>query len=217
MHAIHAGHNEVLRYLLCRVAMSDEIPVDLFVIDAGGEVRKLLARVAAESTEHNWSPELAEVISEAQVQLARSGIVSDLGEAAYWPASNRHVRAALLERLTDDPNGREAPRLVATLVQLDPEPEDIRQALDVLLSQLTGSADISMAAGLVDALVQLDPEPEDKRQAREALLALRPAEPGDADGWEAARLAVALAQLDPAPEDKRKVRDVLLGFPGRSR
>ena len=79
--AMHPERDEVLRALLCRASGSDEIPGDLSVIDAGGEVRRLLARVAAESREDDWSRAVRTIIGQARVELARSGIVGDLGEA----------------------------------------------------------------------------------------------------------------------------------------
>jgi hypothetical protein len=228
--AMHPKHDEVLQALLCRAGGSDEIPGDLSVIDTGGQGRRLLARIAAESKEDDWSRELKLIIDHARVQLAQSGIVSELGEAAYWPVSNHHVRAALLERLADAPVGREAPLLAATLAQLDPAPGERRRALDTLLSQLADATDSWIAAWLAVALVQLGPESEDEQQARQALLALLSGGPSDRDaefsggppdrdgglssgpGDGYGELASTLALLNPTPEEKRKARDALLGF-----
>lgn len=69
--ALHPQHDQLLRNLLCRAARSDQIP-DLSAIDARLEYRRLLARVASESSEADWSPELAALIGEARVHLARS-------------------------------------------------------------------------------------------------------------------------------------------------
>jgi hypothetical protein len=226
--AMHPEHDKVLRALLCRASRSAEVPADLSAVDAGGEVRKLLARVAAESTEKEWSSELVTIIGQARVELAHSGLVSDLAEAVHWPTSNHHVRATLLERLADNPDGRDATRLAATLASLDPAPEERRQALDALLSQLTEGADRWRTALLLGALVQLGPEPSDKQQARQALVALLTEEPSDQgaelsggpsdrdeelpgrlsheDAW----LAMALAELGPTPDDVHTARGALL-------
>ena len=102
---MHPQHDQLLRDLICRAARSDQIPGDLSVIDAGWEFRGLLARVAAESSEADWSPEVAGMIGQARVELARSARSDDLGGAASWETSNRQAREALLgllARQTDD-------------------------------------------------------------------------------------------------------------------
>ena len=71
--AMHPQHDQLLRDLICRAARSDQIPGDLSVIDAGWQVRGLLARVAAESSEADWSPEVAGMIGQARVELAQVG------------------------------------------------------------------------------------------------------------------------------------------------
>ena len=47
--ATHRDRDQLLRELVRRAARSDQLPGDLSVIDAGWEVRRLLARVASES------------------------------------------------------------------------------------------------------------------------------------------------------------------------
>jgi hypothetical protein len=204
--AMHDEHDAVLRALICDAAgRPDEIPGDLSVIDAGGQMLRLLARVAAESRESAWSPELASAIGEARVELARSGNVYGLGEAAHWPTSNRQARNALLGQLDEVADSWVAARLAGALIQLEPTDEDNRQAIGALLRQLTGNVVGWGAARLASTLVQLEPEPDDKRQARNALLTHLAEEPGDGE------LADALAQLDPTPDDKSKGIDALLG------
>ena len=97
--AMHPQHDQLLRDLICRAARSDQIPGDLSVIDAGWESRGLLARVAAESSEADWSPEVAGMIGQARVELAqvgplrrprRSSALGDLGS----PGPRRAARAA---------------------------------------------------------------------------------------------------------------------------
>ena len=207
--AMNEEHDKLLRDLLCRAARSDEIPGDLSVIDAGGEVCKLLARVASESQEGDWSPEVAEIIGQARVELAESGAVYDLGAAVQWPASNRQVRHALLRRLSDNINGREAVWLTVTLTQLEPTPDDKRQAIDALLSQITGANDDSDVDELTSALIQLEPTPDDKRQAIDALLSQITGANDDSDVIE---LTSALIQLKPTPDDKRQAIDALLAM-----
>ncbi|MGH3847323.1 MAG: hypothetical protein ACRDS0_38775, partial [Pseudonocardiaceae bacterium] len=207
--AMHPKRDEVLRALLCRASRSGELPSDLSVIDATGEVRKLLARVAAQSRQDDWSPDVGTIIGQARVKLAQTSLTANLAEAAHWPTSNRQVRQALLRQLTGDPDGGEAARLAGTLAQLDPTADEKRQARAALLQQLTCATHSHIAAELTGELARLDPTAEDKRHARDAvlwLLALRTS--GRRAG---ALLAGTLARLDPAAEDEiRQARETLL-------
>src|SRR5208282_3229137 len=154
--AMHSQHDELLRELICRAARSERIPGDLSVIDAGWESRGLLARVAAESREADWSPEVAGMIGQARVELARSGCFDDLGGAAHWGTSDRQVREVLLGLLAGETGAGVAARLADALARLDPAAEDKRQACEVLLGLLareTGWGAIRLAG----ALDRLDP------------------------------------------------------------
>jgi hypothetical protein len=71
--AMHPQHDQLLRELICRASPSGQVPGELSVIDGGWEFRRLLARVAAESSQDDWSAEMAEVIGQARIELARSG------------------------------------------------------------------------------------------------------------------------------------------------
>jgi len=204
--AMHPQHDQLLRDLICSAASSDQIPGDLSVLDAGWEFRGLLARVAAESSEADWSPEVAGMIGQARVELARSGRFGDLGGAAHWGTSNRQAREALLE-LLPRADGWAAEPLADGLALLDPTAEDKRQAREALLELLAQAANSEEAAYLADRLALLDPTAEDKRQAREALLGLLARA---ANSLEAAYLAGGLALLDPTAEDKRQAREALL-------
>ena len=205
--AMHPQHDQLLRDLICSAASSDQIPGDLSVIDAGWEFRGLLARVASESSEADWSPEVAGLIGQAREELARSDRTDDLGGATHWGISNRRAREALLGLLADDTYrwGAEK-RLVGGVVQLAATAEDKRQVREALLGLLADETRYWVAAKLVGGVVQLDPTAEDKRQAREALLGLLP------DHWDAAQLVGGVVQLDPTAEDKRQAREALLGL-----
>jgi hypothetical protein len=206
---MHVRHGEVLQALLSDVRGCDEISGDLSAIDAGGEVHGLLARVAAESKEDDWPPDLATIIGQARVELARSGIVGDLGEAAHWPTSNRQVRQVLLGQLNGDAGDWIAPLLASTLARLDPAPEDEHAAVSALLRDLTGDVAGWRQAELVDALVQLNPETDDRDQAVDALLRQLT---GRFNRYDAARVVDALVRINPEPGDKRKARDLLLSL-----
>ena len=170
--AMHPQRDQLLRDLICRAVSSDHIPGDLSVIDAGWQVRGLLARVAAESSESDWSPEIAGMIGQARVELAQSGSFWDLGGAAHWGTSDRLARDALLGLLARETDSVRAGWLADKLVPLDPTAEDRRQARDALLGLLARATDGFGAGWLAAGLVPLATTAEDRRQARDALLGL---------------------------------------------
>ena len=58
--AVHPQHDQLLRAVIRDATGSDQIPEDVSVIDGTWQFRALLARVASESSEADWSPEIAE-------------------------------------------------------------------------------------------------------------------------------------------------------------
>ena len=210
--ANHPQRDQLLRHIICRATRWGRLPEDLAVIDAGRETRRFLARIASESSEADWSPEIAETIGQARVELARSAQISDLGWAAHWPTSNRQVLDILLRMLGGQGDGRKATRLVGVLVQLGPLPEDKRRARDALLELAARQSSGFQAEELAGALVQLDPTTEDRRRAREILLGVLHRQPGS---WVLSKLVAGVAQLAPTAEDRRQARDALLELPGR--
>ena len=210
---MHSKHDELLRNLLCRLARSDQIPTDLSVIEAGWEFRRFLAKVASESREEDWSTEIAGIIGQALVELARSAHTQDdLGRPLHWGTSNRQARDELLGLLADQPGRERAEVLVSWVVLLAVAAEDKRQARDTLLGLLGLLADQvkrGLTQVLVGGVVHLAALAEDKRQARDTLLGLL-AEP---DNWTSVRALVeGLVQLDPTAEDKQQARNTLLGL-----
>ena len=209
--AMHPYHDQLLRALVRRATTSDQISEDLSVLDADWEFRTLLARVATESTEADWSPEVAGMIARARLELARSCHTDNLGGAAFWETSNRQACDAMLELVT----GPYVQLSVAALAELAPTAEDKRRACNALL-ELLASPGRGFGVFWVGGVVRLAPTAEDKRQAREALLGLladKTRHPGRerlrcAD--EAAALAGGVAHLDPTEEDKRQTRQMLL-------
>ena len=206
--AMHPQRDQLLRDLICRAASSDQIPGDLSVIDAGWQARGLLARVAAESSEADWSPEVAGIIGQARVELAQSGRFGDLGGAAHWGTSDREARGALLGLLARGTDSWGAIVLAGALGLLDPTAEDRRQARDALLGRLAHETNGGRAAALAGALVPLATTAEDRRQARDALLGRLARE---TDSGMTAVLAGALGRLDPTAEDTCQARGALLG------
>ena len=206
---MHPQHDQLLRKLICGAAISDKIPADLSVIKVGWEFRRLLARVAAESSDADWSPEVAGIIGHARVELARSAHVNDLGAAVGWETSNNRAREALLGLLADQTDAALAEKLVGGIARLAPAAEDKRQAREALLGLLADQTNANVAVSMARGVVRLGSAAEDKRQAREALLGLL------ADQTSAAlalALAGEIARLDPAAEDRRQVREALLGL-----
>ena len=210
--AMHPQHDQLLRDLICQAASSDHIPGDLSVIDAGWQVRGLLARVAAESSESDWSPEIAGMIGQARVELAQSGRFWDLGGAAHWGTSDRQARDALLgllARETDSVDGRRAGGRAGP-ARPDgggqaPGPRRAARAAGPRDRQLGGR----MAGGRVG------PARDDGGgQAPGPRRAARAAGPRDRQR-RAAKLAGGLVPLDPTAEDRRQARDALLGLLAR--
>ena len=216
--AMHPQRDRLLRDLICRAAGSDQLPGDLSVIDAGWDFRGLLARVVSESSEADWSPEIARMISRARVELALTGRIDAQGGTALWAGSNRLVRDALLGLLADPASGWAAAKLVSGVVQLATTAPDRRQARDELVALLQGRHRGHEAARFVATLthgvVQLATTDEDKRQARAALLRLLP---GQADSWVTDELVTGVSRLSPTADDRRQARDALLGLlPGHA-
>ena len=221
--AMHPQHDQLLRDLICRAARSEQIVADLSVIDPWWEFHGFLARIAAESSEDDWSAEISSLVGYSRIQLAQSVQLRDLSdsdrieaidptrvrivrsvqlrhlvETAHWGTSNRQVREALLKHVDRSPAVRD---LVDALIRLDPPEEDKLLARQALLRKLaSGHISLSLPS-LADALIGLEASEEDKLLARQALLrrpALSPI------------LVDALIRLDPPEEDKLLARQALL-------
>jgi Domain of unknown function (DUF4062) len=211
--AMHPEHEQLLRDLICLAAQSGQVPGDLSVIGAGLEIRWLLARLVAESSESDWSPDTAELITRARAELAGAGRGDALSGAAHWAASNLSVRQTLLGLLAGQAPGRAPDKLVNGAVQLSTTAEDRRQTRDALLSLLPADGDGYDAARstaiVVGGLVQLAATPQDKHQTRDALLRLLSHQ---ADGWIADKLVTGVSGLSPTESDKHQLREALLGL-----
>jgi Domain of unknown function (DUF4062)/NACHT domain len=215
--AMHPQRDQLLRELICQAARSEQLPEDLSIIDAGWDFRGLLARVVSESGEADWSPEIAEMISRARVDLARSGHIDALGGPALWAHSNRLIRDALLKMLAEPRNGWAVGTLVAGVLQLATTEEDKRHACDALIGLLPSQGSSYEAARftgeVVGGVAQLAPTARDKRKIRRVLLALLR---GESDIWVADELVEGVSQLSPTAYDKRQARDALIGLiPGQ--
>jgi hypothetical protein len=189
--------------LICQAAGSDHIPDGLSVIDVGGEVRKLLARIATESKEGDWSDAMKRMIGEARVELARRGVVDDLGQAIHWPTWNPRVCQALLDKLAQ--GGVDCPTLAGGLARLEPNDSEMHQAREALLGKLA-SADGETVARLAAAFARLSPTDDEKGQACHAVLEKLASASQDTGGY----LLEALIHLDPDEDSKQRVRQVVL-------
>lgn len=98
--ARHPKHNRILKDILRRITGDSHSGAALAAVDGSWEIRRFLARVAQESSEDDWAPELAELIGQARVDLVSSG-PSALKEiiAPEWPTSNQLVVPALVRLL----------------------------------------------------------------------------------------------------------------------
>ena len=206
---MHDQPDRLLRDLICRAANSDELPANLFVIDGAWEFRELLARVASESTQAQWSPEIADLISRARVELALSDRTSDLAGAVHWHTSNREAREGLLELLARETDKDHAHQLMRTMALLAPTAEDEREAREQLLEMLSYQTDSDLALYLMEVIALLDPTAGDERIARKSLLKVL-ARQIDASG--ASMLVNELLSLNPTPEETRQAREALLGL-----
>jgi hypothetical protein len=205
--AMHPHRDQLLRGLICRATGSGQIPGDLSVIDARWEFRRFLVRVAAESREADWSPQIAGIIGQARVELAHAGRMGDLGTTVPWETSGRQARDVLLGLLAGQTNDLAAARLMDGVARLASTAEDKQQARAALLGLLGGHTTGSVAALLTAGLARLDPTPQEKRQACEAVLGLLARE---TNRWTAAELAGGVARLDPTAKDMRQARKALL-------
>jgi hypothetical protein len=222
--AMHSQRDQVLRNLISRAAQSNQIPDDICVIDALWEFRRLLARIAVESQEADWSPRISQVIGDARVQLGQmisenryklrqSAPFADLVGAAHWKISNRQVRDSLLSLLAGQTDCWMAAKLAGGVMKFDPTEKDRHQAYDVLLGLLAKQADnptsFIIVADLIDSLIHLNPSEEGKRRVREALLGLLARE---GNGRMAAQLAGEITHLDATENDKHAARQAFLGL-----
>jgi hypothetical protein len=210
--AMHDQRDQLILCLINAAAGSDHVPENLSVIDAGWEFRRFLARVAAESSETNWSPDAVAIIGRTRVELARGGRISDLGGSMSWGSSNRETRQALLGLLAGQADAEVGLQLADTVARLDPVAEDKRQVREALLGLLAGQT--MQLADTVTRIYQsyrsAAPETASWKDWRDKELEVLAAHQTHA--WVAARLADALARLDPAAEDIPQAREALLAL-----
>jgi len=205
--ALHPERDALLQALAAQAAGSAQAPEDLAVIDGGGEFRILLARVARESGEADWSPAAARMIGQARVDLVRSGRVDTLGGATAWPTSVGQARDYVLGLLQTESKSWIAARLVDDLVTLALTAEDQRQARRRLFRLADAAASPNLAASLLDGVLRLGPDVADRPRLRAALLLLLAAR---TDTAVAGRLPGQLTSLGPTARERQQARVTLL-------
>jgi hypothetical protein len=225
--AMHPKRDRVLQEVIRRAAGSEGVPDDLSLINLGCEFPGFLARVAEESGENDWSPETAQIIGQARVQLITTLHIGELSRltdrqhrailegpgdigidhshrTGHWETSDRQACEALVELVANQADGSTAAYQAEMLAQLAPTADDSRQARGTLLKLLAHETDGSVAVRLACAVAQLGPGPEDRLRARQSLLKVL------ADGGQADQLGDWLVQLAPTSGDKREARGALL-------
>jgi hypothetical protein len=202
--AMHLDRSDVLRKLIRCAAASQLAPEDLSLIDSCWEFRGFLSRIAAETSESDWEPDVLAIISGARLRLALSDYTDDSLSAASWPASNRQARTELLKLLATQTDAADTQFLISKVIQLSSTAQDQAQSCNALLNQMTATTNARVAGELAWGLAQLQPTAEQQRQAREALLAVM------ADHGELAYMADYVAILTSTPEDKRVACEALL-------
>jgi hypothetical protein len=206
--AMHPQRNRLLQELIYRTTRLDYLSAKIPFVDTAWEIRRLLARVATQSIEADWSFELVTMIGRARVNLAESGDFDDLGRPANWESSNRDIRQILISWLGDEQiNVAEAEELAGLLAQLNPTAEEMGKARDLLLDLLASERETELIEWWIDFLMPFILTAEDKRQVCTALVRMFSDE---ADGSIAGVLAVTLTRFAPTPEEQRQVRERLL-------
>ena len=205
--AMHPQHDQLLRDLICRSALSRQMPADLSVIDAGWQVRELLARIASESHESDWSPQVADMIGRARVELALSARTLELTATPDWATSNGQIRKIFLEFMADKTKRWRAASLATAVAQLYPTSHDSHVATLVLLELLADHRRYVSVHEVMQPLARLTLTADDKRLVCSTLLTQMPTEASD---WNTCSLAEGLLKLDPTAKCRRQTRSALL-------
>jgi hypothetical protein len=166
----------------------------------------LLARVATESRESDWSAEVAGAIGQARVELAMRDRLTSFGGTRSWEVSNRQIRDVLLGRRPGERYYPSAAALGRGLILVDPSDEERDRAREILLSMLAEENRLDLDV-IVDGLIQLGLTEGQERKAR-GLLARYLS--GTDSALAAEKLADLLTRLDPTASERGHARGALL-------
>ena len=219
--AMHSQRDEILKVLISRAVNGDWLGADLAAIDGCWEIRRFLARVAQESSQTDWSPEVAQMIGRAMLELAtleqsvRAPVTNvpfdNLREvAAYeWPTWNRLIIKAILTKLvgaSDTFTNWSLPGKVARLAVIAPDREEFRGALLEALPRIRNDWDTTK---LAEAVIKLGVTTEERGQILKILLRSLAATRSDGT---AVALAKEITGLDPNFEQRTHALNHLLGL-----
>jgi hypothetical protein len=174
--AMHHSRDQVIKDMMHQVTGQSQFPVDLTAIDACCEIRRFLARVAQESREDEWSPEAAEMIHSARLDLAISH-PNSIREvvASDWATSKGLILLSLLRLLVNETDYKRRQQLADAIDLMALTDEDRARAWEILLSLLTSKIGFVRAKELARTVAR--PEPTAEKPGREALLRLLTHEP----------------------------------------
>ena len=202
--AMHPDRDVLLRALAQRAAGQDHLPADLAAIDAGQEFTDLLAMLATESREADWSSEMAERIGEVRTARAIAPDEADLGGAGLWETSDTRAIDELLDLLAGSVL---AEWHIVRLVRLSCSPDNARRVRARLLTMLANPANAPLNPRLAWGLMRLGAPEDEQRAAREILLDLLAAKTDSV-----AAVMDGLTRLEPTADDMQRARSALLGL-----
>ncbi len=210
--ALHPRRDEVLRDLVRRVTGSDEFPGKILDFDGCWEIRMLLACLAIETTETDWSREAAALIVRARTDLAKAQRGLSLIPAEGWPASNDLLVHVLLRKLEAQRSWIGIGALVDALTEMNLSAADSTRMRAAVLGALawTHGRDTFLVARLV---TRLAPSAAERAEARDRMIrALDSCSSYSGSGeWEAS----VLADLTETGEEQARVVEELIKSAGR--
>lgn len=204
--AMHPERDRLLRGLVGQLTGAGELPADLSAIDAGGELSRLLSRLANESAEDDWPAGIRAVIAGARLRLAQAASPRDLSGGSSWTSSGPLTREALFARLSGA-KITDAKDVVSAIVRLTTAPQDRAEARERFMTLITDGSDPTDRATLIEGAIRLAISTEERRKLRGRLLSqLRPLPlPGEVND-----LAAGIARLEPTNPEKDEVRQKLI-------
>ena len=203
--AMHPHREQVLRELVRQVTGGDQTAAGIRAIDGCWEFRRLLARVAHESSQADWPPEAAGLIGQARADLMISRLGCHHFIADDWPTSNRLVFERLL--VMADQGRRHARGLAWAVAGPGAEAEERAAARQALLHLLLGQEFAWRSGNLAREIAALDPTAEERAATRQALLRLLARERIASFALD---LAEAIVMLGPTAEERVPTREALL-------
>ena len=205
--AMHPARDKVLQEITFRIGPQALPGAETDCGNAMKEFQHFLARLALESSEVEWQPEMADIIGQARVSLAHSDQSAELEVIAAWPKANVRAKQAVIAALRRA-DSEQTIRLTSVLAGLDPAPAELKQVRKIILSRICRDTGIE-AAELAGPFVRLEPSAVELRTARDALLTLLTL---NTPVLRAMVIANALRILSPTAADAQHVRQTLIAL-----